>query len=133
MVFGVKSENYKDMERQWSLSTNDTLHNTREILGEKKWDTSENCLRQNNRRSKGTFCLRSPPPSQQLKKILSNYPESPQIFQEAIQNADDAEASLIQILLDERNLCDNLTEQQIPQSMKRFLVSRCVWINSKSL
>lgn len=70
-----------------------------------------------------SFCLRSPPPSQHLKKILANYPEGPQIFKEALQNADDAGARTFSILLDERNAIGQDAQRMLlPQRLRRFMV-----------
>lgn len=66
------------------------------------------------------FCLRSPPPSQHLKKILANYPEGPQIFQEALQNADDAKAAKFRVILDER------THRCKISQLNRFMVRKYV-------
>lgn len=76
--------------------------------------------RHSRTRQRKAFCLRSPPPSQHLKKILANYPEGPQIFQEALQNADDARAVEFRIILDERtHRC------KIP-ALDRFMVRRFI-------
>lgn len=68
---------------------------------------------------KAPFCLRSPPPSQHLKKILANYPEGPQIFQEALQNADDAHAGKFRVLLDERTH-HRLNNEKLERFMVRY-------------
>lgn len=46
------------------------------------------------------FALKTPPPHLFIKKILDNYPEGAQVLREALQNAEDAKASTMRVVLD---------------------------------
>ncbi|WAR11155.1 SACS-like protein [Mya arenaria] len=55
---------------------------------------------------------------EQLKYILAEYPDGGQILKELIQNAEDAGARTMGILLDERRL--NRTDETSPAQYKKF-------------
>lgn len=71
------------------------------------------------------FCLRTPPPSVHLKKILANYPEGTQIFKEALQNADDASATQFAIILDDRRQATS-----VHADLDRFLGPALLFYNN---
>jgi sacsin len=55
------------------------------------------------------------PLTQRLHNILRDYPNGTQIFRELIQNADDAEASKVVIMLDMRDFSKNTTKLLNPE------------------
>ncbi|KAH3800331.1 hypothetical protein DPMN_153964 [Dreissena polymorpha] len=55
--------------------------------------------------------MEQPPLIKQLRGILSKYPDGGQILKELIQNADDAGASELKIMLESRRINRNLTDE----------------------
>ncbi|XP_052100068.1 sacsin-like isoform X2 [Mytilus californianus] len=71
-----------------------------------------------------------PPLIEQLKKILDEYPDDGQILKEIIQNAEDAEASQMKILFDERSV--NSEDGTIEKKFKKYFKgpALCVYNNA---
>ncbi|KAH3799743.1 hypothetical protein DPMN_153357 [Dreissena polymorpha] len=64
-------------------------------------------------------CMEQPPLIKQLRGILSEYPDGGQILKELMQNADDAGASELKIMLESRRINRNLTDES-PEYTKFF-------------
>ncbi|XP_076101811.1 sacsin-like isoform X2 [Mytilus galloprovincialis] len=74
-----------------------------------------------------------PPLIKQLKKILDEYPDDGQILKEIIQNAEDAEASQMKILFDERPVNSELSGGTKEKKFKKYFKgpALCVYNNAK--
>ena len=72
-----------------------------------------------------------PPLIKQLRKILDEYPDGGQILKEIIQNAEDAEASQMKILYDER--CVNQSDGSKGKSFQKYFKgpALCVYNNAQ--
>ncbi|VDI57787.1 sacsin, partial [Mytilus galloprovincialis] len=72
-----------------------------------------------------------PPLINQLKKILDEYPDDGQILKEIIQNAEDAEASLMKVLYDDRKINQDISSTK-KQHFKKYFKgpALCIYNNA---
>ncbi|XP_052100792.1 sacsin-like [Mytilus californianus] len=72
-----------------------------------------------------------PPLINQLKKILDEYPDDGQILKEIIQNAEDAEASLMKVLYDDRKINQDISSTK-KQYFKKYFKgpALCIYNNA---
>ncbi|CAC5407078.1 unnamed protein product [Mytilus coruscus] len=72
-----------------------------------------------------------PPLINQLKKILDEYPDDGQILKEIIQNAEDAEASLMKVLYDDRTINKDISSTEKHNFKKYFKgPALCIYNNA---
>ncbi|XP_063431924.1 sacsin-like [Mytilus trossulus] len=72
-----------------------------------------------------------PPLINQLKKILDEYPDDGQILKEIIQNAEDAEASLMKVLYDDRKINQDISSTKKQRFKKYFKgPALCIYNNA---